>query len=111
SLRAPESRRPLPAARCLVPVAGYPLPAGRVVTPDAAHPEVVAALVVPRPIAGNPLNVVAGRLLIRRQLLDGSRRRFGYNRARLRPAVHRFREGLVDRSAGQRFEPLLLSRG
>ena len=85
----------------LVPVAGHPLAVGRRLAPDAADPEVVVARDVPAPVARDPLDVLAGRLLVGRHLLDRVGRLLGDDRSRRRVVNHRRGERLVDRAAGQ----------
>ena len=48
----------------LVPVAGNPLAIGRRLAPDAADPDEVVSRDVPAPVAGYPLDILAGRLLV-----------------------------------------------
>ena len=93
-----------------MPVAGHPLAARRRLTPDPADPEVIVAGLVPAPVAGDPLDVLAGRLLVRRHLLDRRRRLFADDQSRRRIVDHRRGEGLVHRPAGQDLHILILIR-
>src|SRR5262249_4903723 len=89
----------------LVPIPGHPGLVGRDGPPKPAHPDEIRALVVPGPIAGNPGNVVALRLLIRGDFFNGLGWCLRGDGTRLRVEDGRLTEGLVDRPAGQ-----LLSR-
>ena len=60
-----------------MPVAGDPLAARRRLAPDAADPQVIVPRGIPRPVARDPLDVLARRLLVRRHLLDRVRRPLG----------------------------------
>jgi len=108
--RNPGSRDPLEAALDLVPVAGHPLAAWRRLTPDPADPEVIVAGLVPAPVSGDPLDVLAGRLLVRRHLFDWRRRLFADDQSRRRIMSYRRGEGLVYRPARQDLHIRILIR-
>ena len=75
--RCPETGDPLETSARRLPVTRYPATVGRHTPPHAADPDVVATLVIPKPIAGNPDHVVALRLPIRRDLVNRIRGRLG----------------------------------
>ena len=104
---SPASRRRGPTGSPLdiVPVARDPLHPRRRLAPDAADPEIIAARGVPGPVAGDPLDILARRLLVRRHLLDRVRRLLGLGRDRLGVVDHGRRKGLVDRPLGQHLAP------
>jgi hypothetical protein len=66
----PGAGNPLVASFALVPVAGHPLSALGRIAPNAADPDKVLAVVVVVPVAGNPLDIGPGRLVVRREFLD-----------------------------------------
>src|SRR5207247_9044298 len=69
----PVPGHPLPTAGNLLPAAGQPEFVRRRHPPAAADPDMLVLLLVPLPVAGNPPYPLSGWLLIRGQLLDGSR--------------------------------------
>ena len=82
-----------------MPVARHPLTIGRRIAPDAADPEVIITRDVPAPVSRDPLDVLTGRLLIRRHFLDRLWRLLRDHRSRGRIVHHRRGERLVDRAA------------
>ncbi len=71
--RHPDAGGPLPASIDLVPVAWYPVMPGRRQPPDPADPDVITAItaiLIPAPVAGDPLDVVPLGLLVRGLLFD-----------------------------------------
>lgn len=98
------------------PVAGYPLPTGfdanpgsrhpfhtgRNGPPDAAYPQKFLLFLVPEPVAGNPLHVLASGFLIGRNLFNRFWRFLGNNRSRLRLDPGRLCKRFVHRTAQHR---------
>src|SRR5207244_3196427 len=97
-----------PTALNLLPVAGNPLPIGRNRPPNPAYPNEIGLVWVPRPISGDPLDVVAGRLLVRGHLFNWRGGLLGHNRSGRRSDVHGLSVGFVHRSPGQHIDPLWL---
>jgi hypothetical protein len=67
----PKAAGPLPTIVNLGPITDHPPAALRDFAPNAADPDKVVALVVPLPVAGDPLDIVALGPLIGRELFDG----------------------------------------
>src|SRR5262249_29314219 len=99
--RGPIPRDPLVTLVSLVPIPGYPGLVGWDGSPEPAPPEKLFALVVPGPVAGNPGNVVALRLLIWGDFFNRFGGSFRGNGTRLRVEDGRLTEGLMDGPAGQ----------
>src|SRR5262249_33756106 len=79
--RRPEPRHPSPLpTTCFCPVTRYPGHLRRCLSPAGADPDVIAMILIPGPIAGNPDVVIARGTLRRRSFLDGRRRRLGCHR-------------------------------
>src|SRR5262249_22282130 len=91
------------------PAARHPGAAGRRHAPEAADIQEVAAGVVPGPVAADPDDVVAFRLLGRRDLLNRGRR-FAVNNAPW-PGLAANWGGIVfvDRAASEGLDPFILS--
>src|SRR5262249_3755923 len=100
----PEPAGPLPAVAALAPRPRDPGPPWRGDAPEAAHPEEAFLVLVPLPVSGNPLDVLAFRLLIPGELLDLVWRLLGNNRRSGRLTLAGLGEGLVDRAAAQDFD-------
>ena len=82
---APITGRPLPAGDDhFRETAGMPRVTRRHLPPETAYPDKLILIVVPLPVAGDPLHVVAGGLLIRRYLVNEGWWFFGCERSRLR---------------------------
>ena len=101
---APEAGHPLPAVLDLLPVAADPAPADRGFPPKTAHPDVALRAVIPRPVTGDPNDIVAFGANVRRRLRNGGRRLLALHRGRDGLGFDRFRIGLVDRTAGEHFD-------
>jgi hypothetical protein len=74
SLHRPEARDPLISTIYFGPVARYPLTIRWDISPYTANPDEVITIIFPRPITGNPLDVVSCGLNFRRNFVDGLRR-------------------------------------
>src|SRR6185503_15181124 len=72
----PETRCPLPILCRFLPVTRHPVLAGRRSPPGTADPEEVLALVVPGPVAANPIHIPL-RFLLGRHLIERRGRSFG----------------------------------
>ena len=69
-----ETIHPLVTFGGLIPVTGNPLLTRWNRAPYAAHPKVFAGVFVPPPVARDPNNILAFRLVLRRDLIDRCRR-------------------------------------
>src|SRR5262249_16925220 len=88
----PEAGSPLPAVIDLLPVTRQPATSGRRLSPKAADPNEVLSLIIPLPVARNPLDVPF-RLLVRRDFVHRPGRRLRNDRRRAGLVVEWFRIG------------------
>src|SRR5262249_44071182 len=100
-VRGPEAGRPHPAALDFLPGARDPVAFRRGVAPEATDPEVVAALLIPSPVAGKPLHVVPIGLLLGGHFVNGGRRLSGDDGAGLGLIINGLGKGLVNQAAGK----------
>ncbi len=100
----PEARHPLPLLALLAPVPGHPFLAWRFGPPATAHPEVIAAIIIPGPVAADPDNVPFG-FVLGWHFLDGGGRFLG-NQGRGRWFGSRGGESLVHRATRHDFHAL-----
>src|SRR5437870_6869733 len=103
----PESGNPLPATIDRGPTPRYPLPARWRQPPEAAHPQEIVAIIIPGPVAWNPLNVSLG-FLVGGHLIQKRRRLFGDDGSRLRGSADRLRISLMNGTSGQDFYAFIL---
>src|SRR5205085_12160452 len=109
-LGSPEAGDPLPTIFHLTPVAGKPFAPRRRRAPGAAHPDVIVLGLVPTPVAGDPLHVVARGLLLRWFLGDWIRWFLGYDVRWLLTGIAGLSERFVDGTAWQNFQNARLRR-
>ena len=100
----PVTGRPLVLAIRIRPITWHPLPARRQIPPNSADPQKVVLLLIPRPVAGNPGDVVTFQLLLRRHLLDRGWRLDFHQNTRLGIVRNRPGEGLMNRPPGQNLD-------
>src|SRR5262249_15466922 len=107
----PIARRITAAAIDLGPGSGHPLP-GRVRdAPNAAECDIVIAIIIPRPIARDPLDVLAGGLLVGWYFFDRIGRAFGHGAGSFGLEVDRFGISFVHRPARLNLNSFLLESG
>jgi hypothetical protein len=100
-LARPETGNPLVTALGLHPVSGNPPLTGRNDSPDTANPVEIFAIIVPGPVAGNPLHVFTFRCVFRRDFLNRLGRPLRHNQSGRGSRIVLFGERLVDRTASE----------
>ena len=85
----------------LRPVSGNPPLTGRNDSPDTADPVEILALIVPGPVAGNPLHVFTFRRVFRRDFLNRLGRPLRHDQSGRGIRIVLFGERLVDRTASE----------
>jgi len=105
--RSPQAGNPVPAALDLLPGTGHPLTTRRRGAPETAHPQIISLILIPGPVAGNPLHIVAVRFLIGRQFIDRLGRLLFDQRRWLRPRLRGFSIRLMDGTACHNIDTLL----
>jgi hypothetical protein len=100
-LARPETGNPLRTAFGFRPISGNPSLIRRNDSPDTANPIEILALIVPGPVAGNPLHIFTFRYVFRRDFLNRLGRPLRHDHSGRGIRIVLFGERLVDRTASE----------